>query len=111
MTNLYELIHRRVEAAPQRVAIETLDGLALTYAELDLRCARLAARLARLGQPEHPCVRQPGQVAEDGHLAAVGRLATRAPEHVLPAGLRVDRGPGDRVPVAEVDGKVVFRKS
>ncbi|MGH6900867.1 MAG: malonate--CoA ligase [Geminicoccaceae bacterium] len=49
MTNLYELIHRRVQAAPGRVAIETLDGEALTYADLDERCARLAGRLARLG--------------------------------------------------------------
>ena len=49
MTNLYELIHRRVQAAPQRIAIETADGHRLTYAELDERCARVAARLARLG--------------------------------------------------------------
>jgi malonyl-CoA/methylmalonyl-CoA synthetase len=49
MTNLYELIHRRAQAAPQRVAIETVDGARLSYAELDGRCARLAARLARLG--------------------------------------------------------------
>jgi malonyl-CoA/methylmalonyl-CoA synthetase len=49
MTNLYELIHRRVQAAPQRVAIETPDGERLTYADLDQRCARLAARLARFG--------------------------------------------------------------
>jgi malonyl-CoA/methylmalonyl-CoA synthetase len=49
MTNLYELIHRRVQAAPERVAIETLDGASLTYAELDERCARLAGRLGRLG--------------------------------------------------------------
>ena len=49
MTNLYELIHRRVQAAPQRIAIETPDGERLTYADLDERCARLAARLARLG--------------------------------------------------------------
>jgi malonyl-CoA/methylmalonyl-CoA synthetase len=49
MTNLYELIHRRVSAAPQRVAIEIPDGGRLTYAELDERCARLAGRLARLG--------------------------------------------------------------
>jgi malonyl-CoA/methylmalonyl-CoA synthetase len=49
MTNLYELIHRRVQAAPQRVAIETPDGERLTYADLDERCARLATRLVRLG--------------------------------------------------------------
>ena len=49
MTNLYELIHRRVGAAPGRVAIETPNGETLTYADLDRRCARLAARLARLG--------------------------------------------------------------
>ena len=49
MTNLYELIHRRVRAAPGRVAIETPNGETLTYADLDERCARLAARLARLG--------------------------------------------------------------
>jgi malonyl-CoA/methylmalonyl-CoA synthetase len=49
MTNVYKLIHRRVRAAPQRVAIETADGGRLTYADLDERCARLAARLARLG--------------------------------------------------------------
>jgi malonyl-CoA/methylmalonyl-CoA synthetase len=49
MTNLYELIDRRVQAAPQAVAIETLDGKPLTYAGLDQRCARLAARLAGLG--------------------------------------------------------------
>jgi malonyl-CoA/methylmalonyl-CoA synthetase len=49
MTNLYERIHRRVRAAPGRAAIETLDGLALTYADLDDRCARLAGRLVRLG--------------------------------------------------------------
>jgi malonyl-CoA/methylmalonyl-CoA synthetase len=49
MTNLYELIHRQVEAAPQRVAIETPDGRELTYRDLDERCARLAARLAGLG--------------------------------------------------------------
>ncbi len=49
MTNLYELIHRRVQAAPRRVAIETPDGERLTYADLDERCARLAARLVRLG--------------------------------------------------------------
>ncbi len=49
MTNLYELIHRRVQAAPQRIAIETADGGRLTYGDLDERCARLAARLARLG--------------------------------------------------------------
>jgi malonyl-CoA/methylmalonyl-CoA synthetase len=49
MTNLYELIHRRVQAAPERVAIETMDRGRLTYAELDERCARIAARLARLG--------------------------------------------------------------
>ena len=59
MTNLYELIHRGVEAAPERVAIETpdgetldgeaQDGEALSYGDLDERCARLAARLARLG--------------------------------------------------------------
>ena len=48
MTNLYELIHRRVQAAPQRIAIEMPDGGRLTYAEVDERCARLAARLARL---------------------------------------------------------------
>ena len=49
MTNLYELIHRRVQAAPERTALETADGARLTYADLDERCARLAARLARLG--------------------------------------------------------------
>ena len=49
MTNLYELIHRRVTAAPQQVAIETADGLTLTYGDLDERSARLAARLGRLG--------------------------------------------------------------
>src|SRR5687768_5336053 len=49
MTNLYELIHRRAQAASQRVAIETTDGDRLTYGELDARCARLDARLARLG--------------------------------------------------------------
>jgi malonyl-CoA/methylmalonyl-CoA synthetase len=49
MTNLYELIERRARAAPQRVAIETEDGDRLTYAGLDERAARLAARLARLG--------------------------------------------------------------
>jgi malonyl-CoA/methylmalonyl-CoA synthetase len=49
MTNLYELIDRRAHAARERVAIETLDGDRLTYGELDERCARLAARLARLG--------------------------------------------------------------
>ena len=49
MTNLYELIHRRVRAAPQRIAIETVDGHRLTYGGLDERCARLAGRLARLG--------------------------------------------------------------
>jgi malonyl-CoA/methylmalonyl-CoA synthetase len=49
MTNLYELIHRRVQAAPERPVIETVDGGRLTYGELDRRCARLAARLARLG--------------------------------------------------------------
>ena len=49
MTNLYELIHRRLQAAPQRIAIETPDGGRLTYGGLDERCARLAARLARLG--------------------------------------------------------------
>jgi malonyl-CoA/methylmalonyl-CoA synthetase len=49
MTNLYELIHRRAQAASQRVAIETTDGGRLTCGELDARCARLAARLARLG--------------------------------------------------------------
>jgi malonyl-CoA/methylmalonyl-CoA synthetase len=49
MSNLYELIHRRVQAAPARVAIEPLDGGRLTYAGLDARSARLAARLARLG--------------------------------------------------------------
>jgi malonyl-CoA/methylmalonyl-CoA synthetase len=49
MTNLYELIHRQVRAAPQGVAIETLEGETLTYADLDERCARLAGRLARLG--------------------------------------------------------------
>ena len=49
MTNLYELIHRRVQAAPQRLAIETPDGERLRYADLDERCARLAVRLARLG--------------------------------------------------------------
>ena len=49
MTNLYELIHRQVEAGPGRVAIETLDGEALTYAALDERCGRVAGRLARLG--------------------------------------------------------------
>jgi malonyl-CoA/methylmalonyl-CoA synthetase len=49
MTNLYELIHRRVQAAPQRVAIETMNGGRLIYADLDERCARLAGRLARLG--------------------------------------------------------------
>src|SRR5687767_10250143 len=47
MTNLYELIHRRVQAAPRRTALETADGARLTYADLDERCARLAARLAR----------------------------------------------------------------
>jgi malonyl-CoA/methylmalonyl-CoA synthetase len=49
MTNLYELIRRRARAARQRVAIETAHGDRLTYGELDLRCARLAARLDRLG--------------------------------------------------------------
>jgi malonyl-CoA/methylmalonyl-CoA synthetase len=49
MTNLYELIHRRVGAAPGRVAIATPDGETLTYADLDERCARLAGRLARCG--------------------------------------------------------------
>jgi malonyl-CoA/methylmalonyl-CoA synthetase len=49
MTNLYQLIHRQVQAAPGRVAIETLDGGWLTYADLDARAARLTARLARLG--------------------------------------------------------------
>jgi len=49
MTNLYELIQRRAQAAPQRVAIETTDGARLTYGGLDQRCAKLAARLARLG--------------------------------------------------------------
>ena len=49
MTNLYELIGRRVRAAPERVAIETADGGRLTYADLDERSARLAARLTRLG--------------------------------------------------------------
>jgi malonyl-CoA/methylmalonyl-CoA synthetase len=49
MTNLYELIERRVRAAPGRVAIQTLGGKALSYADLDARCARLAGRLARLG--------------------------------------------------------------
>ena len=49
MTNLYELIHRRVRAAPGRVAIATPDGETLTYADLDERCARLAGRLARRG--------------------------------------------------------------
>jgi malonyl-CoA/methylmalonyl-CoA synthetase len=49
MTNLYELIHRRVRAAPGRVAIATPDGGTLTYADLDERCARLAGRLARRG--------------------------------------------------------------
>ena len=49
MTNLYGLIHHRAQAAPQRVAIETPDGGRLTYADLDQRCARLAARLGRLG--------------------------------------------------------------
>jgi malonyl-CoA/methylmalonyl-CoA synthetase len=49
MTNLYELIHRQVQAAPERVAIEMMDDSRLTYAELDERCARTAARLARLG--------------------------------------------------------------
>ena len=39
MTNLYELIHRRVRAAPQRLAIETPDGERLTYAELDVATA------------------------------------------------------------------------
>ena len=49
MANLYELIQRQVRAAPGRVAIETLDGAMLTYADLDERCARLASRVARLG--------------------------------------------------------------
>ena len=49
MANLYELIHRRVEAAPERTVIETLGGARLTYGELDQRSARLAGRLARLG--------------------------------------------------------------
>jgi malonyl-CoA/methylmalonyl-CoA synthetase len=49
MTNLYQLIHRRAQAAPRRVAIETAAGERLSYADLDERCARLAARLARLG--------------------------------------------------------------
>jgi malonyl-CoA/methylmalonyl-CoA synthetase len=49
MTNLYELIHRRAQAAPQHVAIDTADGDPLTYGELDARCARLAARLAGWG--------------------------------------------------------------
>jgi malonyl-CoA/methylmalonyl-CoA synthetase len=49
MSNLYELIQRRAQAAAERVAIETVAGGRLTYGELDQRCARLAARLARLG--------------------------------------------------------------
>jgi malonyl-CoA/methylmalonyl-CoA synthetase len=49
MTNLYELIHRRVQGAPEDVALEAMDRGRLTYAELDERCARIAARLARLG--------------------------------------------------------------
>ena len=49
MTNLYQLIHRQVRTAPERVVIESLDGGRLTYADLDERCARLAGRLARLG--------------------------------------------------------------
>ena len=49
MANLYELIHDQAQAAPDRVAIETPGGERLTYADLDERCARLAARLARLG--------------------------------------------------------------
>jgi malonyl-CoA/methylmalonyl-CoA synthetase len=49
MTNLYQLIQGQVRAAPGRIAIETPDGEALTYADLDERCARLAGRLARLG--------------------------------------------------------------
>jgi malonyl-CoA/methylmalonyl-CoA synthetase len=49
MTNLYQLIQQQVRAAPGRVAIETPDCEALTYADLDQRCARLAGRLARLG--------------------------------------------------------------
>jgi malonyl-CoA/methylmalonyl-CoA synthetase len=49
MTNLYGLIDHRAHAARERVAIETLDGDRLTYGELDERCARFAARLARLG--------------------------------------------------------------
>jgi malonyl-CoA/methylmalonyl-CoA synthetase len=49
MTNLYELIQRQVRAAPGRIGIETPDGEALTYGDLDERCARLAGRLARLG--------------------------------------------------------------
>jgi malonyl-CoA/methylmalonyl-CoA synthetase len=49
MANLYELIHRRVQAAPERTAIETPGDGRLTYGGLDERCARLAGRLARLG--------------------------------------------------------------
>ena len=49
MSNLYELVQRRAQAAAERVAIETVAGGRLTYGELDQRCARLAARLARLG--------------------------------------------------------------
>jgi malonyl-CoA/methylmalonyl-CoA synthetase len=49
MTNLYELIQGQIRAAPGRIAIEIPDGPALTYADLDARCARLAGRLARLG--------------------------------------------------------------
>jgi malonyl-CoA/methylmalonyl-CoA synthetase len=49
MTNLYELIHRQVQAAPQQVAIERPDREPLTYADLDERSARFAGRLARLG--------------------------------------------------------------
>jgi hypothetical protein len=49
MSNLYELIQGQIRAAPGRIAIEIPDGPALTYADLDARCARLAGRLARLG--------------------------------------------------------------
>jgi malonyl-CoA/methylmalonyl-CoA synthetase len=49
MTNLYRLIHDRAQVARQRIAIETPGGDRLTYADLDERCARLAARLGRLG--------------------------------------------------------------